>query len=44
MLPAMQAPEPFDPALFAALDDKLDKLVADLLWWTEALASARAYA
>jgi NAD(P)H-dependent FMN reductase len=44
MLPAMQAPEPFDPALFAPLNEKLDALVGDLLWWTGALSSARAYA
>lgn len=42
MMPARQAPEPFDPAMFAALDDRLDRLVTDLLWWTETLAKARA--
>jgi NAD(P)H-dependent FMN reductase len=44
MLPAMQAPEPFDPTIFAPLDGKLDALVADLLWWTDVLAGARATA
>lgn len=42
MVPAMQAPEPFDPAVFAPLKAKLDTLVADLLWWTDALQAARA--
>jgi NAD(P)H-dependent FMN reductase len=42
MVAAMQAPEPFDPAVFASLDEKLDRLVADLVWWTDALGAARA--
>jgi hypothetical protein len=44
MILAMQAPEPFDPTTFAPLDGKLDALVADLLWWTDVLAGARAAA
>ena len=27
--------------LFSPLDDRLETLVADLLWWTEALRRAR---
>jgi NAD(P)H-dependent FMN reductase len=42
MVPAMQAPEPFDPAVFAPLAAKLDLLVTNLLWWTAALSAARA--
>jgi NAD(P)H-dependent FMN reductase len=34
--------ETADPELFAALDPRLDTLVDDLLWWTRALAAARA--
>ena len=41
MMPAMRATEPFDIEVFAPLQDKLDRLVADLLWWTDALAAAR---
>lgn len=39
--PAFQAPEPFDTAVFAPLDGRLDALVRDLLWWCDALAAAR---
>jgi NAD(P)H-dependent FMN reductase len=42
LMSAKQAPEPFDPALFAPLDDRLYRLVTELLWWTRALAGARA--
>jgi NAD(P)H-dependent FMN reductase len=34
--------ETADPELFASLDPRLDTLVDDLLWWTRALAAARA--
>ncbi len=40
MLPAMQA-DTFDPSLFPALDQRLDMLIDDLLWWTVALKAAR---
>jgi hypothetical protein len=35
------APDPDDPALFATLDERLDRLVTDLLWWSAALRQAR---
>ena len=35
------APAPEDPALFASLDERLERLVTDLLWWTVALREAR---
>jgi NAD(P)H-dependent FMN reductase len=38
---ASQASEPFDPSVFAMLQPKLEKMVDDLLWWTQALATAR---
>lgn len=41
MVPAMQAPEPFDPEILAPLDGRLDVLGADLAWWASALAEAR---
>jgi NAD(P)H-dependent FMN reductase len=41
MLPAMQA-DPFSVELFASLDQRLDMLVKDLVWWAEALTTARA--
>lgn len=41
MLPAMRD-EPFQTSVFAPLDEKLDRLVEDLLWWTDALTEARA--
>lgn len=34
------AAAPEDPALFASLDDRLERLVSDLLWWTVALREA----
>jgi NAD(P)H-dependent FMN reductase len=40
MVPAMQAEES-DPSLFSALDQRLTMLIDDLLWWAEALATAR---
>lgn len=40
LVPAIKAPT-YDPALFTALDSKLDTLVEDLLWWTDALKAAR---
>ena len=36
------AEDPDDLALFAVLDDRLDRLIVDLLWWTSALNEARA--
>jgi NAD(P)H-dependent FMN reductase len=42
MMPARQSPEPFDTSIFASLDERLQRLVTDLLWWAEALATARA--
>jgi NAD(P)H-dependent FMN reductase len=40
----VRAADPFDVELFASLDERLDKLVTDLVWWAEALAGARAAA
>lgn len=40
LVPAMTA-EDYDPDLFATLDGKLDGLISELRWWTEALANAR---
>jgi NAD(P)H-dependent FMN reductase len=42
MVPAMESNDPFDLALFASLDDKLEVAASDLAWWATALASARA--
>jgi NAD(P)H-dependent FMN reductase len=42
MIPAMKAEGPFDPEVFASLDERLDTVVADLVWWSNALAAARA--
>jgi NAD(P)H-dependent FMN reductase len=42
MLPARQAEGPFDPEVFAALDERLDTAVSDLVWWARALSRARA--
>jgi NAD(P)H-dependent FMN reductase len=42
MLPARAASEPFDTSIFAPLEERLERLVTDLLWWAEALATARA--
>jgi NAD(P)H-dependent FMN reductase len=45
ILPDLMRPvresDPLDLELFASLDPRLDTLVTDLLWWTEALAAAR---
>ena len=41
MLPARQAEGPFDPDVFASLDERLDTAVSDLMWWSKALARAR---
>jgi NAD(P)H-dependent FMN reductase len=40
MMPAMTA-ENFTPEIFAPLDQRLDLLINDLLWWTHALKAAR---
>jgi NAD(P)H-dependent FMN reductase len=40
MRPAMTA-ETFTPALFESLDDRLVMMVDELLWWTNALKTAR---
>ncbi len=42
MRPAMAAPSPVDPAVFAELEPRADLLVEDLVWWARALQSARA--
>ncbi|HST34078.1 MAG TPA: NAD(P)H-dependent oxidoreductase [Solirubrobacteraceae bacterium] len=42
MIPARQAEGPFDPEVFASLDERLDTAVTDLVWWARALARARA--
>jgi NAD(P)H-dependent FMN reductase len=36
-----EAAEPFDPELFASLDPQLTRVVDDLLWWVDALSTAR---
>jgi NAD(P)H-dependent FMN reductase len=41
MMPARSA-EPFDVEIFASLDERLDRAATDLVWWTRALAAARA--
>ena len=40
LVPAMTA-EAYDPAMFSALNTKLNHLVNELLWWTTALQNAR---
>jgi NAD(P)H-dependent FMN reductase len=40
MVPAMKA-QVFDPDLFSKLDERLELVVADLVWWATALANAR---
>ncbi len=42
MVAAMQAPEPFDTAVFAPLEPRLALLIEDLVWWTTTLAAGRA--
>ncbi|HEY5032328.1 MAG TPA: NAD(P)H-dependent oxidoreductase [Actinomycetes bacterium] len=42
LIPARQAPEPFDTDVFASLDPRLALLADDLVWWAKALAAARA--
>ncbi len=41
MRPIRLAEGPLDVELFASLDERLETLVADLLWWAAALARAR---
>jgi len=40
MIPSMQA-DPFTPDVLAPLDPRLDVMMADLLWWANALSAAR---
>jgi hypothetical protein len=40
MLPAMTAEE-FSPSLFESLDERLEMLIKDLVWWATALKIAR---
>ena len=40
MIPSMQA-DPFTPDGLAPLDPRLDVMMADLLWWANALSAAR---
>jgi NAD(P)H-dependent FMN reductase len=40
MRPAMQA-DPFSPEVFASLDQRLEMLVTELLWWSHALGAGR---
>ena len=40
MVPAMNA-EPFSPEVFAALDERLDRAMADQVWWSTALGNDR---
>jgi hypothetical protein len=40
MRPAMMAEE-FTPALFESLDERLEILIKELVWWSHALKSAR---
>jgi NAD(P)H-dependent FMN reductase len=42
LVPAIRAPEPFDPTLLEPLAPKLTLLGDDLHWWATALAAARA--
>ncbi len=42
MRPAMAAPAPVDPAIFAPLEQRADLLAEDLAWWAHALQRARA--
>jgi NAD(P)H-dependent FMN reductase len=41
LVPAIQAPEPFDPTLLDPLEPRLAKLGDDLVWWATALKQAR---
>jgi NAD(P)H-dependent FMN reductase len=41
LMRASRASEPFDPSVFSPLQPKLEKLADDLLWWIDALATAR---
>lgn len=40
MIPARRS-EPFDPELLAPLDDRLTRVLDDLVWWARALTAAR---
>ncbi|MBO0884411.1 MAG: NAD(P)H-dependent oxidoreductase [Mycobacterium sp.] len=42
LYPAIRAAAPFDLAMFSPLEPKLDALVTELLWWTDALKAQRA--
>ena len=41
MRPAMMAAEEFTPALFESLDERLEMMVSELVWWSSALKVAR---
>jgi hypothetical protein len=41
MVPAIRAEGEFDVELFASLDEKLEVVADDLLWWAAALGRAR---
>jgi len=38
---AARTADPFTPEVFASLDQRLEMVVADLLWWSRALGAAR---
>ncbi|MBO0810464.1 MAG: NAD(P)H-dependent oxidoreductase [Microlunatus sp.] len=42
LYPAIRAEAPFDVTMLSPLDHKLDTLVTELLWWTDALKAHRA--
>jgi NAD(P)H-dependent FMN reductase len=42
LIAVRRAPDPTDLSLFAPLEPRLELLVDDLVWWMQALASARA--
>jgi hypothetical protein len=41
MRPVRIAGDDFDVEMFASLDERLDTLVGDLIWWADALGRAR---
>jgi NAD(P)H-dependent FMN reductase len=40
MIPAMRAEE-FTPALFESLDERLEMMISEMVWWAHALKAAR---